>query len=591
LSVFSTALVVFALIALFVGGFTIFNTFSITVAQRMREFAMLRTIGATRNQVLTSVLGEAVVLSVAASIIGIFTGILVAKGLAGLFRAFGADLPLAALTVPPEAIYIPLIVGVGITVVAAAVPAAKATRVPPIAALREGAVLPPGRFARFVPYFAVLLLLLGILIVVQGFGSDAAASQKLLKLAFGAILMFIATAMLSKYTVKPLALVLGWPMEKLSPAPGRLARENASRNTGRTAVTAAALMIGVGVVVFVAVFVNGFKETFIGALDRSVTADAIVQSQDQQQPLEPAAVPAMASTSGVQTAVGVNSGEVQINHGGTDTMYGVPPDRFLSVYKFDWIDGSDADVAKLHGTNALVERQFARSHKLTVGSTYHVTGIDHEQQTMHVVGIYKDPVLFNGQIFSTAEYNKLSPEPGLLLALAKFDSGANEDQTVAAMKQSLSKFPDAKVQTSADYKESFAKQLDQLLYLMYVLLALIVLISLFGIVNTMALSVFERTREIGMLRAIGTTRRQLKRMIRFESVITSIIGGIFGIVIGAALAWIVTKGLEDQGIVYALPWGQIVICLIVAALAGAIAAWFPARRAGKLDVLKALEYE
>jgi putative ABC transport system permease protein len=208
-----------------------------------------------------------------------------------------------------------------------------------------------------------------------------------------------------------------------------------------------------------------------------------------------------------------------------------------------------------------------------------------------VLGQYKDPVLFGGFMVANQTYTKLATDPGPGVVLVRYVPGVDPASGEQAVKNSLQAFPTAKVQTTQEYKNSVSNMLNQVLLLLYVLLAMVVVISLFGIVNTLALSVFERTREIGMLRAIGTTRSQLKRMIRLESVITAIIGGILGIVIGILLAWIVTQGLQDQGIVFAIPWGQMIVCLIVAGLAGAAAAALPARRAAKLNVLEALQYE
>ncbi|HEX5261695.1 MAG TPA: FtsX-like permease family protein [Gaiellales bacterium] len=585
-------LLAFAIAAVFVGAFIIFNTFSITVAQRMREFAMVRTIGASRRQVLRTVLLEAFVIAVLSCIIGLVGGIFVAKLFNQLFKALGADLPLAGITIRTRTIVIPVIVGMSVTLLAALIPAFRATRVPPVAALREGATLPPSRIAKVVPYLAALFLIGGVAIVVQGFSSDAGAFSKILRLGLGSMIIFLGTAMLSKYLVRPLAKGIGWPLQKLAPGPGRLARENAMRNPGRTAITAAALMIGVALVVFVAVFVNGFKETFLGALDRSVSANLIITPRSQGQTMPPATVRTAATTPGVAVATGIGFTEVKINHGGTDVINGIDPGKLTQVYTFDWQKGgSNVLLTRLGTRGALVEEQFARSHHLGIGDTFMVTAATGRRMQLRVLGEYKDPVLFGGFMVANRTYIKLATDPGPGVVLVRYVPGVDPVSGEQTVKNALQAFPTAKVQTTQEYKDSVSNMLNRVLLLLYVLLAMVVVISLFGIVNTLALSVFERTREIGMLRAIGTTRSQLKRMIRLESVITAIIGGILGIVIGILLAWIVTQGLKDQGIVFAIPWGQMVACLIVAGLAGAAAAALPARRAAKLNVLDALQYE
>jgi putative ABC transport system permease protein len=383
-----------------------------------------------------------------------------------------------------------------------------------------------------------------------------------------------------------------WPWDPASPTAGVLARENTSRNPGRTAVTSAALMIGVALIVFVAVFVNGFKDSFLGAIDRSITSDLIIQGQNFQSIPAPV-VQRAAEVPGVKTASGIQFTEAKINNGGTDTVNGVDPATFSSVYKFDWLNGaSDKALHDLGPDQALIEEQFAKSHDLSTGDTFNLTSIDGNKLHLTVAGEYKDPNLMTGLIIPSRTLDTFAPgskDPQIVLV--SFDPGPEGAQAQQAITQALKSFPSAKVQTNAEYKKSAEDFVNGLLTLLYILLAMCLIISLIGIVNTLALSVFERTREIGMLRAVGMTRRQLRRVIRYESTITAIIGGLFGIAVGLLFGWIVAQGLADQGLVFVVPGGQLIGFLIMATVFGVLAAILPARRAAKLNVLEALQYE
>jgi putative ABC transport system permease protein len=586
------ALLAFAGVALLVGAFIIFNTFSITVAQRVREFGMTRTLGATRGQVLRNVIGEALVVGVLASIIGLVVGIGIARGIQALFDAIGFGLPAASIEVRPRTVIVALLVGVIVTLLAAIFPAVRATRVPPIAAVQEGATLPPGRFSRAVPYLGGVFVALGVLVFIYALFSDVSGTEALLLLAVGAVLVFLGVAMLARFIVRPLARVIGAPIEAAAGTTGHLARANATRNPARTAATAAALMIGVGLVAFMAVFAAGLKESFTGAIDRTLQGDLILQT-DNFEPFPAAVEPVVRDVDGVEATEFLRFPEIRAEPGGSQFLNTIDPANAAPVFDFDWRgDASNALFSQLGTDGALIETNLAKSSGLRTGDSFTVTTNRGNTGSFTVLGEYRDPVLFTGITVSNAAADRLDVPPDPSVGVVAFDPDAD----AAAVQQTITdrveaQFPIVNVQSNAEFKEDFESQIDQLLALLYALLAIALIISLVGIVNALVLSIYERTREIGMLRAIGTTRRQMRAIVRYESIITAVIGGLLGILIGVFFAWILTRGLEDQGIEFSLPIVTLVVFLVLAIVAGVLAAVLPARRAARLNPLEALHHE
>jgi putative ABC transport system permease protein len=416
-------------------------------------------------------------------------------------------------------------------------------------------------------------------------------TQRLGTLALGAVLVFIAVAMVSRYLIRPISGVLGWPLQKLSPVSGRLARDNSSRNPGRTAATASALMIGVGVVVFVAVFAQGLKSSFIDGIDRMARADYIVQGKSFTAPLPPDVVGKLQGVSGVQGVSGLDIQQVQADKKLTSVI-AIDPATFAPLWHFDWVGGANDSLLQELGTSrAVVEQQTVSTLGLKKGQTFTVTTVDGKQAKLTMVGEFKDPMLLNGIIVSSSAYAQLFPQPALYMVFVKSDAGTAGGQQLAALKTALADVPTADVKTVAEYKDSVVKQVNQLLYMLYILLGVSIIISLFGMVNTLVLSVFERTREIGLTRAIGMSRRQVRATVRYESVITSIIGALMGIVVGVVFAWVVTTRFAGQGITFSIPSGQLVAFLVIAIVVGVIAAILPAWRAARIDILEAIHYE
>ena len=593
LGIFQKILVAFGGIAIFVGAFIIFNTLSITVAQRSREFAMLRTLGASRRQVMGSVILEALVIGLIASVIGILAGLGLAAGLTAIFKSLGIDLPDSGTVFALRTVIVSLIVGVGVTTLAGLAPALRATRVAPVAALREGAV-PLGRRSRWASYVAAAVTILGVAALANGmFVGGLSVAERLGSIGGGVVLLFVGVAMLSRRIVRPLASFLGRPAARLAGAAGSLARFNSMRNPGRTATTAAALMIGLALVTFVAVLGEGLRSSFGQSLDDQLDAQYVVTAQDDFSPFQPEAGAALRETPGVRVATGVREDQVEA-FGDVTPVDGVDPATFAEVYKFEWDPGTDAVLGQLGADGAVITSRFAEDHDLAVGDRIGATAPTGARLELEVRGIDDRP-----------EFNPLGLAP-VTISQELFDrtfqqqreryvfvstDGAADAATTGALQASLADYPNVKLRTQDQYRKDTEQDIQEFLSLLYVLLALSVIVSLFGIVNTLVLAVFERTREIGMLRAVGMTRRQVRRMVRHESIIVALIGAVLGLALGVFLAVLVTVALANEGVAFALPIGTLVAFLIVAVIAGVIAAILPARRAARLNVLEALQYE
>ncbi len=684
-------LLAFAGIALFVGSFVIANSLSITIAQRTRELATLRTLGASRRQVLWSIVVESLLLGAVASVIGLFAGLGLAKLLFKLFDAVGFTLPNSGLIFQTRTIVVALLVGILVTLLASLRPALRATRVPPIAAVREGATLPESRFARFRTPGSLALTAIGFAALAYGlFRSGLGTTQVLVWMGVGALLIFLGVALFSARLARPLAaavspvgtwgvvvlsvlfwpfftlpfwllrlgawgpgglwrrvaatilgvvlnlgfllailgtvfdvapglvslgaaLSLGlvllvfvmwlrsvatswvpeWPIDFPSVAPDRTANaigsHNTKRNPQRTASTAAALMIGLALVTLVAVLASGITATFESAVNDIFTSDYAITAQNNFSPIPISAGNAAAKAPGVETISSVRVGEARI-FSATEAVTGVDP-QAGSVLTLKWKDGSQAVLGQLGRDGAFVDDGYADDQHLRVGSHIPILTPGGKNLVFVVKGIFKPPSggsPFGHVTFSSKTFDANYEAPKNLFTFIEMRGGVTDANTMA-LDDTLARFPNAKAQTRQEFVDAQISGLKSVLNILYVLLALSVVVSLFGIVNTLVLTVFERTRELGMLRAIGMTRRQVRRMIRHESVITALIGGALGIALGIVLGGLLVARIDF--IEFSLPVFQLVVFAIAAVVVGIVAAIFPARRAARLRVLEALQYE
>ena len=667
-AIFRYFLLAFAGIALFVGAFVIFNTFSITVAQRTREFATLRTIGASRRQVLGSVILESLIIGLLASLIGLGLGVLLAEGIEGLFRSLGVELPTVDRVFALRTVVVALVVGVGITLAAGLFPAIRATRVPPIAAVREGATLPKSRFAPYVPWIAGLVVVLALVVLGRAmFADELGTADRLLSIAAGVLLLFLGVAMLSSHIVRPLAVVSSpigrwaaflftvlawpffllpywlqryglfgpgsvggrvgafigggllnpfllpivvvmwlrravtrwrpeWPAEFPTVVPDRVAArtggENARRNPGRTAATAAALMIGIALVSFIATLTNGMKASNREAIEEQIAADYVVTSLDGYTPFVAAAGDALAASPVPEVVTSVRS-DAGLVDGVSTEVGGIEPDTIADAYVFDWREGDDSVLATMGTTKAVVSSNYAEDHDISVGDVLTLRSTADRTAEITVAGTFEPPPfypLIESVNVSTALFDELYDRPRNRWTWANVPGDASEENR-AEMEQAISGFPDTQLETREEWIEREDSDFNEFISFLYVMLTLAVFVSIFGMINTLVLSVYERTREIGMLRAIGMTRRQVRRMIRQESIITALIGAAIGLPLGIFLAALVNRALAEYDIRFSIPWGQLLVLTIVAIVIGILAAIMPARRAAKLNPLEAISYE
>ncbi len=585
---FDQFMLVFAVVALLVGGFTIFNTFFITVAQRTKEHALMRAIGASRRQVLVSILAEALAIGVVASTLGLAAGLGVAAGLTAMLDAFGVALPSGSIVFGADTALIAFSAGLVVTVGAAVSPARKAGKVPPIAAMRDIEVTSSGYGSKERIMVGVAVLVAGAAGLLYGlFGSPA---NGLAIVGGSAIVVFFGVSILGRTVSLPMSRVIGWPLDRARGISGHLARENAMRSPKRTSATAAALMIGVGLVSFITIFAASTKASFNEVMDRAFAGDIVITSPQQfggGGGLSPALTERVRALPEVDTAAGIRGGVIEVD--GSVEFVLAADEATFDIFDVDPVAGSPADLG---ATSIAVFEDVAEERGLAVGDTVDAAFVATGAQELTVALIYGESQPAGNWLLGVEAYEANYVDQLDVQIFIRTADGVEPEVALAAVQAEADAFPGAKVLDQNEYKQEQMGFVDQMLGLVYAMLALAILIALLGIGNTLALSIFERTRELGVLRAVGMTRGQLRSTIRWESVIIAVQGALLGLVIGIFFGWALVGALADEGLTtFAIPVMSLVWVVVLAALAGVVAAILPARRAARLDVLRAVVTE
>jgi putative ABC transport system permease protein len=577
----SVFLLVFAAISIFVSAFIIFNTFTMLVAQRVRELALLRAVGASRGQVQLSVQAEAAVIGFAGALLGLLLGALLALGLRGLFSATGVKLPAGDLVFLPRTILVAFAVGLLVTGVAAFVPARTAATVPPVAAMRETYVLPTRSLRTRAVGGAVTTVLGGIL---MGVGLAGSGSTAAFAVGGGAMAVFLGVATLSPLFSPAVTGVLGRPLPRLFGATGTLGRRNAMRNPRRTASTASALMIGLAVVSAFSVLGESIKVSVRETVSNSLGADFYLSPSSFGLGFSGDVARSLAGKPGVEAVTGVRFGEVVVD----EKKVGVSAGEPAALQGVLALDGVDGDITKLADGGLIVDSDTAAERGFTVGKKIPVVFSDGPVE-LTLVGTYERNELAGQYMVALGEWNRHTVGDLDQFVLVKAKPDGDTAAVRATIDQVTQSFPNIKVRDQTEFIAEQEEQIDMLLGMIYVLLGLAVVIAMFGIVNTLALSVIERTREIGLLRAVGMTRGQLRTLVRLEAVVIAVFGALLGVIVGSCFGWALASALESQGITkVAYPIGTIIVVVIVGAVLGVVAAIFPARRAARMDVLRAI---
>ena len=583
-SFFNTFLLVFGVIALFVSCFLIFNTFSMLIAQRTRELAMLRAVGATRGQVAGSVLIEAMLLGLVAAAIGLVGGVGVSYLLTALFRRFGAPLPSAPLVVEPSTVLLAAVVGIVVTVASALLPARRAAVIPPVAAMREDTSM-PAKSLRTLSVIGIVLVLLAVPAAWNGIRVAQTDTERGASwLGVSALLAVVGVIALTPALSRVVLRVLGLPVRRL--AIGRLAVENSRRNPRRTAATASALAVGLALMTAIGVLASSAKASVTQVVDDTIGADFVLFGKDFT-PMSPKVFQSVEGTPGTAVVTFVRNVPIEVD-GERSPLTGVDPVALPQVIDFTLVSGSFTDLVL---GSALVDATTARERGLTVGDEVDATFVNGKGR-LRLVGVYQPAGPFQGFITTLPTISSIGSLERDTAVYVRVAPGADPEAVRKDLTARISAFPTVQVQDQADIKREINGQFDALFGFVYALLALSIVVAFLGIVNTLSLSVFERTRELGLLRAVGTARSQVRRMVVLEAVLIGLFGAVVGVSIGLVYGALVQKVLEPQGITsLAVPGGQLAAFVLLGALGGVLASLWPAFRASRLNVLRAIATE